>query len=383
VSPHQHNHEPSANQRLGELRFQVREFLAQEMASGGFVSHPAGWDRHDGAFSRKLGQRGWIGMAWPTEYGGGGRNNLERYVVVEELLSAGAPVWAHWLADRQVGPLILKHGTETQKRSFLPAIAAGECFFCVGLSEPDSGSDLASIRTRADRVHGGWRATGTKIWTSYAHQSHYMSLFARTSRSEEGERHTGFSQFLVNLSSPGITIRPIINLDNHHDLNEVVFDSVFIPDEMIVGKPGDGWTQVTGELVHERSGPERWLSSYGLLKQLVDCTDTENGSSARLGSLVSQLWTLRQMSWSVAEMLSRGLSPEKEAALVKDVGTTFDKRVPEVARELVNECSRASEADDSLARAIEHGVLYAPSYSLRGGAPEILRSIIARGLGLR
>jgi alkylation response protein AidB-like acyl-CoA dehydrogenase len=210
-----------------------------------------------------------------------------------------------------------------------------------------------------------------------------MSLFARTASMNDAERHAGFSQFLVDLTTPGISIRPILNLDSHHDLNEVVFDSVFIGDDALVGKPGDGWKQVTAELVNERSGPERWLSSFGLIKQLVDRVNDGKTSATRLGGIVARLWTMRQMSWSVAEMLDRGVSPEMEAALTKDVGTTFDKSVSEIAREMIGESARADTNDDALASALKHGVLYAPSYSLRGGAPEVLRGIIARGLGLR
>lgn len=149
-------------------------------------------------------------MTWPKEYGGQDRSALERYVVLEEMLAAGAPVAAHWIADRQSGPLLLKVGTEEQRRTLLPRIAAGECYFCIGMSEPDSGSDLAAVRTRAVPVPGGFRVNGTKLWTTYAHKSHYMLLFCRTGDGDD--RHDGTSQLLVDLNTPGITIRPIEDL---------------------------------------------------------------------------------------------------------------------------------------------------------------------------
>jgi acyl-CoA dehydrogenase len=371
---------------LEALRNEVREFLAAERASGGYERDPAGWDRYDDAFSRKIGARGWIGMTWPRTYGGHERSALERYVVSEELISAGAPVRAHWLADRQFGPLLLNVGTEAQKRTYLPLIAAGECFVCVGMSEPDSGSDLASIRTRAEKVDGGWCVTGRKVWTSYAHRAHLMNLFARTSARSESNRHAGVTQFIVDLKSPGIDIRPIYNLASEHDFNEVVFDGTFIPDENVIGTVGGGWSQISAELAHERSGPERYLNAYGLLVHLIDQAGPKPSErdTEKIGRLVAQLWTIRQMSFSIAGMLERGQVPAVEAALVKDLGNHFDQDVPAVAREVVREDMRAVlPSDDRFQSMLDHALLYGPSYTIRGGTTEILRGIIARGLGLR
>jgi alkylation response protein AidB-like acyl-CoA dehydrogenase len=220
------------------------------------------------AFSRRLGARGWIGMTWPRRYGGGGRSMLERYVVTEELLAAGAPVGAHWIADRQSAPLLLRYGTEEQRLAFLPGIAKGEIFFSIGMSEPDAGSDLASIRTRAVPVAGGYEVTGTKIWASYADESHFAITLVRTSPAE-GDHHHGLSQLILDLKASGVTIRPIINLAGDHDFNEIVLDRVFVPADRLVGKEGDGWRQVTSELAFERSGPERFISSFQVFVELV------------------------------------------------------------------------------------------------------------------
>src|SRR5580658_3079276 len=252
-----------------ELRREVREFLAIELAERSAAARARSWNGAEPEFSRKMGERGWIGMTWPKSYGGHERSALERYVVLEEMLAAGAPVGSHWVADRQSGPLLLRLGTEKQRREILPRIAAGECYFCIGMSEPDSGSDLASIRTRATKVDGGWEVEGAKIWTSNAHRCHMMILFVRTSPRGE-DRHAGVSQFLVDLASPGITVRPIMNLADEHDFNEVVFQGLYVPDDRVIGAVGNGWRQVTSELAFERSGPERWLSTYSLLKALID-----------------------------------------------------------------------------------------------------------------
>src|SRR5882757_10640719 len=208
------------------LRGEVREFIAGELDAGLWVPNSDFGSHRSAAFSRRLGARGWIGMTWPRRYGGGERSTLERYVVTEELLVAGAPVTAHWTADRQSGPLLLRFGTEAQRQRFLPAICRGESYFCIGMSEPDSGSDLASIRSRAVPVAGGWELTGAKIWTSRAHVAHCMIALVRTSPVEP-DRHAGLSQILIDLKSPGITIRPIRNLAGAEDFNEVHFDRVF------------------------------------------------------------------------------------------------------------------------------------------------------------
>lgn len=371
---------------LEALRGEVRSFLAGERASGGYRRDAAGWDRYDETFSRKIGAQGWIGMTWPRQYGGREASALERYVVSEELIAAGAPVRAHWLADRQFGPLLLAVGTEEQKRAYLPRIARGECYVCVGMSEPDTGSDLAAVRTRAEKVEGGWRISGRKVWTSYAHRAHLMNLFARTSERTDENRHAGVTQFIVDLTSPGIEIRPIQNLASEHDFNEVLFEDVFVPDGSVIGKVGGGWSQVSAELAHERSGPERYLNAYGCLVHLIDAAGAEPSEreAEKIGRLVAHLVTLRQMSFSIAGMIERGHVPAVEAALVKDLGNHYDQDVPRAAREIMTEARRARLPDeDPFDAMLDHALYYAPSYTIRGGTTEILRGIIAKGLGLR
>ena len=370
---------------LTALRREVRQFLAEESEAGLFKPGPLGWAGFDPAFSKRLAAKGWVGMTWPKVYGGHERSPIERHVVTEELLSAGAPVRAHWVADRQSGPLLLKFGTEAQRIRYLPEMARGERFFCIGMSEADSGSDLASIRTKATAVEGGWKISGAKLWTSNAHRVHTVILFARTGPAGE-TRHEGVSQFLVDLDQPGISVRPIINMAGEHDFNEVLFDDVFVPESQLVGRLGNGWNQVTSELVYERSGPDRWLSTYQLLPHLVDKTAAMDSESARVGvgRLVSHLWTMHHMSLSIAGLVAQGQHPQTEAALVKELGTQFEREIPDVARQLVPESVRVhSDENDPFEQALRYTTLYAPALTIRGGTVEILRGIIAKSLGMR
>lgn len=368
------------------LRADVRAFLRQERAAGRFEPRAdawlAGWDEE---FSARLAERGWLGMTLPEQYGGHGRTTLERYAVTEELLAAGAPVAAHWIADRQIGPSLLRYGTEAQRQRYLPAIASGQCFFGIGMSEPDSGSDLASVRTRGTRTDGGWLVSGTKVWTSGAHHAHAFFVLARTSPLEPGgSRHAGLSQFLVPLDSAGVTIRPIALLTGEHHFNEVVLEGVFVPDDMVLGQIGDGWHQVTSELAFERSGPERFLSTYPLLTALVGALAEREDTRGRreLGGLLARLLALREMSLQIAAALSGGVAQEVPAALVKDLGTRFEGEVVEAAR-LLLDVEPDPGSPESLPRLLAQAVLHAPGFTIRGGTNEILRGVVAKGVGLR
>lgn len=361
-----------------ELREEVRAFLAEELAAGAFEPKCDAWlSAHDPAFSRRLAERGWVGMTWPERYGGHDRSYLDRYLVVEELLAAGAPVAAHWVADRQSGALLLRYGSEAQRERFLPAMARGECYFAIGMSEPDAGSDLASIRTTAHRVDGGWRLNGTKVWTSHAHRSDFMITLARTSPLGDN-KHEGLSQFVVDLRADGVQVRPIELLSGEPHFNEVVFQDAFHGEDMLVGAEGAGWEQVTSELAYERSGPERFLSTFPLLRETVRELGRDPGEAGArgLGSLFARLAALRRLSMDVARRLQAGEAPAVDAALVKDLGTRFEKDVIETARELVP----PEEAGPEWRRLYEGAVAHAPGFTLRGGTNEILRGIIARAL---
>lgn len=366
------------------LRREVRAFLADERAAGRFEPACDNWlGGFDADFSRRLASRGWLGMTLPREYGGHGRTALERYVVTEELLAAGAPVAAHWVGDRQTGPSLLRYGTDEQKRFFLPKLASAEVFFAIGMSEPGSGSDLASVRTRGERVDGGWRLTGTKLWTSNAHRADWFFVLCRTAPLGE-DRHAGLSQFIVDLKSPGITIRPVPILTGAHHFNEVVLDGVFVPDTRVLGEIGQGWQQVTSELAFERSGPERFMSTFPLLVEFLRLLGSapDPHVATAVGELAAELWSLRQMSLSVAAALQRGEAPDVAAALVKDLGTRFESEVFERVR-LLADTAPSLSARRRLDRLLAQAILHSPGFTLRGGTNEILRGVVARALGLR
>jgi len=363
------------------LRHEVRAFLAKALADYPPSRLAKSWAEGDADFTRKVAAQGWIGMTWPKKYGGQERSALERYVVMEEMLAAGAPVCLHWIADRQSGPLIMTFGTEAMRQEILPRIVAGEAYFCIGMSEPDSGSDLAGVRTKAEKVDGGWRVNGAKIWTSGAHKCHYMIGLFRTD--SKAEKHDGLSQFLVDLKTPGITIRPIYNMTGEHDFNHVYFEDVFLPDDRIIGKPGDGWKQVIAELAFERAGPERYMSNYPLIAQIIgECSrDPDERSAVEIGRMVAQVATMREMSLSVAGMQQAGTDPALQGTMVKELGVTFEQNIPGIAHDMLSR--EALLGGDEFAKSLAYVTQASVSFSLRGGTREVVRGIIARGLGLR
>jgi alkylation response protein AidB-like acyl-CoA dehydrogenase len=365
-----------------ELRQEVRVFLDEALRGLPAVRRADSWMGFDSQFSRRLGERGWIGMTLPRRYGGQEATAFARYVVIEELLSAGAPVSAHWIADRQSAPMLLRYGTDEQKERLLPGICRGEVYFCIGMSEPGSGSDLASITTRARRNANGWVLNGRKIWTTNAHRSHFMITLART-QEKGAERHRGMSQFIVDLKRPGIDIRPIRDLTGDEHFNEVVFDNVELSAGDLVGAEGEGWAQVTAELAYERSGPERILSCMALVNTLIDSVGrSPNAVQAReLGRIAARLFTLRNMSIAVTSQLEAGENPAVAAACVKDLGVTLEQEIPEIAQAIDD--SEPSSQGTEYEKVLAHLTQLAPSFSLRGGTREILRGIIARSLELR
>ena len=368
---------------LTALRHEVRAYLADRQAAGAFVPAVDSWlTRWDPDFTRDLARQGWVGMTVPTEYGGHGKSFMERFVVTEELLAVGAPVAAHWVADRQIAPTLLRFGTEHQRGTFLPRIAAGECFFAIGMSEPDSGSDLASVRTMAERVSGGWRLSGTKLWTSGAHHAGAFFALARTAPVDPQNRHTGLSQFIVDLRSDDVHIRPIASMTGEHHLNEVFLDSTFVADDMVLGEIGAGWFQVTSELGFERSGPERFMSTFALWAEALELT--RRGALPRdlaAGRTLARMRGMHLMSMAVSAALERGEKADNAAALVKVLGTQLEGDVAEDAHRLDDETDPA--VDDHFRELLTDALLQRPGFTLRGGTSEILRGVIARGLGMR
>ena len=382
-----------------QLQREVREFVRTELAALDFKPRLGHTEFHP-EFTRRVASRGWIGMTWPKRYGGQERSYLDRFVVTEEMLAVAAPCAAHWFGDRQTGPSLLRYGTEQQKQRFLPAIARGECYFALGMSEPNAGSDLAAVKTRAERVPNGWRVTGQKVWTSWAHKAHAFFVLCRT-EPDAGNRHEGLSQLIVELDAPGVTVRPIRFMNGHHHFNEVFLDNVFVPDDLVVGEIGRGWKQVTSELALERSGPERYMTTFPLFTELLRRLGTtpDARAAAAAGSLAARLWSLRRMSLAIAitldpgsggEQGTPGVTPDNkaptatvdlatEAALVKDMGTFYEREIIDAAR-LLAAIEPTPEANDTFERYLAETILCAPVATIRGGTTQVLRSLIARKL---
>lgn len=356
---------------LTELRGQVRQLCAQWRDEGRYRPRPDAWLRSfDPAFSKALAERGWLGMTWPREVGGAGRSNLARLVLTEELLRAGAPVAAHWIGDRQIGPSILRHGTPALQQEILPGIASAEYVFCLGMSEPEAGSDLAAVRTTARRTEGGWSISGRKIWTSQAHHATHAYVLARTERTDT--KHEGLTEFVLDMSTSGVSTSPIIDMAGSHHFNEVVFDDAFVPEGRVIGTVGNGWRQVTEQLAYERGGPERVLSTYPVFEQLLahGRETHDEGLLAEFGELVARLGTLRALCVDIAKSLDAGRAPTRAAATLKYLGTDFERDVLERARALPGSVSPESPLGEA--------ILASPGFSIRGGSSEVLLSILAK-----
>src|SRR6478752_6773250 len=365
-----------------QLRKEVRAFLADEIAAGTFdPQQPNREDTDAPEFSRRVGARGWLGMTWPKKYGGHERTFLERYVVTEEMRVANAPTRRFFVADRQSGPVLLKYANERIKMDIVPRICRGEVCFAIGMSEPNSGSDLFAAKTKATKTDGGWLINGTKIWTSSAHIADYMIALFRTSPSTKENRRHGLTQFLVDMKTPGIKVNPVIQLTGMHDFNEVVFQDAFMPDDHVLGEIDGAWKQATSELAYERSGPERFLETFYVLVELVRALgDRPDVRSAEgLGRLIAQLHTLRRMSVSVNGMLQAGKEPVVEGSIVKDMGTVWEQKLPHRVRELSAFIEGTEGNRATLEEQLRFATMIAPKLTIQGGTTEVLRGIIARG----
>lgn len=355
------------------LRGVVRDLVAKWKTENRYRVRSDSWMRSfDVDFTKALAARGLIGMTWPRQYGGGEYRNVDRLAVTEELLRAGAPVSAHWIADRQIGPAILRHGTDQLRQAILPGITRGEIIFCLGMSEPEAGSDLAAVRTVAERVDGGWSISGRKIWTSGAHHATHGYVLARTAKSDK--KHNGLSEFVVDMKTDGIEVTPIVEMSGEHHFNETVFDRVFVPDANLIGIEGQGWKQVIEQLSFERGGPERVLSTYPLLAAMLEEREIieRKNLQPQLGALVARLATLRRMCWDVARRLDSGDAPVQEAATLKLLGNAFERDVISLGRDVLGS---AGAGPDSV---FGQALIASPGFSIRGGAADVLLSIIAK-----
>lgn len=362
---------------LDQVRTRVRTFLAQELATGGFTPHCDPWlNGFDRAFSKRLGAAGLLGILLPTQYGGSEGTFAERLIVSEELLAAGAPVTSHWFAERQFAPSLLRHGTAEQKEEWLPLTIKGELTVAIGLSEPDAGSDLAAVRTKAVRADGGWLITGSKIWTSAAHLADLIVVLARTG----GAKYEDLSQFIVRLPHQQVAIRGINMISGDRHFNEVHFDEVFVPDNDVLGEIGQGWKQAMQELAFERVGPERYLSTLPLLQELMSGVGTSTSTAENIGEVIADIRTFRTINQRVIEHLETGDTAAIDIPLLKTIGTNFEQSSVQTALGLVHDNTRASSITPKAQELLFEAQHQAPSFTIRGGTNEVLRGIVSRGL---
>lgn len=376
------------------LRREIRDFVESELAQGTFDVAVNQWVRgYSPEFSRKVAERGWIGLTWPREYGGGGLGDIERLVYSEEMLRCGAPVSFHWMGERQIGQALLACGTEEQRREFLPRITRAEISFCLLFSEPEAGTDLASVKTRARETEDGFILDGQKVWTSGGHHADYGWLLARTD--PDVSKHKGISEFIVDMTLPGITVSPLIDMTGGQHVNEVFFDSVLVPKNTLVGQKNGGWKQLMAQIDHERSGMERVMGNYAVLTGLLNyCRTTRRDGELlsdkplirnKLAQLAIEFEIGRLLVYRVAWLLGEGRSPTYEAALAKMCGTEFQQRLTRFAMETLGLHGQVLPGSDCAPfggiAAWDYSVSL--SYTLQGGTSETMRNIVAmRGLGL-
>jgi alkylation response protein AidB-like acyl-CoA dehydrogenase len=331
-------------------------------------------------FARELGERGWIGMTWPVEEGGAGRSALERFVVFEALIANGAPVAGMWFADRQMGPTLLQYGTAEQRRRLLPDIVAGRSMWCIGMSEPDAGSDVASLRTRAERDGDDWVVTGQKVWTSGAAMSDYCYLVARTD--PDAPKHAGLSEFIVDMHSPGVSVHPLEDMTTNRHFCEIHLDKVRVPAADMVGELNGSFRQLMRQMEHERGGIDRLVSNRSLYRDVLtsDWVDTSDPlvrqevaaleSGYRIGRLLVLRETLQQ-------------APKSFSAATKTFCTEFEQRVADFCGRMAGANALLWGAEHGLGARVARNICYAPAYTIMGGTTQVLRNVLGeRVLGL-
>ncbi len=368
------------------FRADIRGFLDQELATP--EGQPTRQDGFSQEFSKKLAERGWLGVAWPKEYGGRGLGIIEQLIFREELISAEAPIGYHMTAERQVGPTLLLHGTEEQRGDMIPRILNADVSFALGLSEPGAGSDLAAVATRAVRDGDEYIVNGQKIWTSIAHRADMIWLVVRTNAA--APKHKGISLLMVDLDSPGITVRPLVNMADQHGFNEVFFEDVRVPVSRRVGEEDRGWYLLAEHLDFERSGIERIVTARKLFEEVLSYvrnlpTESEGRKRARrlLPDLALELEIGRLLAYRVAWLQSQQLVPNYESSMSKLFGTEWQQRMARAAIQIAGIEAGAIRGDDPFMQRVQRQYLNSVSMTIAGGTSEIQRNIIAqRGLGL-
>lgn len=377
-----------------KFRQEVRAFLEEKIKSGAFEIISNGWlENSSQEFSKEMSQRGWIGMTWPKEYGGQERTYMDRAILMEEMLTYQAPIAYHFLADRQVGPAIIHFGSDDQKKKYLPKIINAEMSMALGLSEPNAGSDLVSVKTFAKEEGDFFILNGQKVWTTGAHRADYVWMIVRTDL--DAPKHKGISEFIVDLKSPGVTVRPIINIAGVHSFNEVFFEDVKVPRENMVGVKNRGFYQLMAQVDYERAGLERLMQNYPVFANLVEYVKKEKRSGRplcedpivrnTLAELEVEYQVGRLFCYQVAWTLTQGRIPNYEAALCKAYCTQYEQRLSDAATRILGPSGQLMPGSKwaPLEGEAASSYLWSVSYTLQGGSLEVLKNIVAtRGLGL-
>ena len=383
------------SQEEEQFRQELLDFLDKELPPGrnndGLVGAEEEWALNL-RMRKKLAQRGWLTMHWPKEYGGQGASPILSLIFNEEMSYHGAPGRDSFGA-RMLGPTLMLYGTEEQKRSFLPPVAKGEVQWCQGYSEPQAGSDLASLSTRADDKGDYFLVNGSKVWTSLAHRADWMMVLVRTDI--EAPKHRGISFLLVDMKSPGVEVRPIINMAGTHEFNEVFFDDVQVPKGNLVGEKDRGWYVAVTLLDFERSGIEYAASSRRLLDDLwAFMKDSKGGASQRgdqewVSEILAQRYVetevARLIAYRVAWMQSQGIVPNREASMSKVFGSENFQRVADTGMKVLGQYGLLVQEDKwaPLYGRFQDAWRHSFANTIAAGTSEIQRNIIAsRGLGL-
>ena len=341
---------------------------------------------------KKLADKGWLTMALPEEYGGQGVSHMMQVVFAEEMSYHRAP-GRDVFGTRMMAPTLMIHGTEEQKKEFLPPVSKGEVQWCQGYSEPESGSDLASLQTRAVEDGDDFIINGTKIWTSSAHRADHIMVLTRTD--PDAPKHRGISFLLCDMNTPGLTVNPIINMAGDHGFNMVTFDNVMVPKKNLVGEQNRGWYAGATLLDFERSGVDYSAGGRRVLEELTDYAknSSQNGSLIsnnpimrnRLANLAIEVEVSRLISYNIAWMQGEGLVPNKESSMGKVVGTELQQHLSETGMQMLGLHGQLEPGSKyaPLDGRIEHMHLTNVSETIQAGTSEIQRNIIAtRGLGL-
>ncbi len=353
-----------------QLRARARDVANDAVAR--FGRHNDSWiNGYSKEFAKEMAGHGWIGMTWPTEFGGGGRPAIERLIVGEELIAAGAPIAAMWFADRQMGPTLIAYGRPDQQAEFLPRILSGETTWCIGMSEPNAGSDLASLSTSAVRDGDDWVINGQKIWTSFGEVADYCYLICRTTT--EGPPHAGISEIIVPMGTPGIDVRPIKDMTTNRHFCEVFFTDVRVPVINLVGTEGAAFKQTMRQLEHERGGIDRLVSNHALYLLARERADTND-------ALIRQDIAALEIAYRIGRILVirevLRQAPTGFSAATKCFCTEHEVRVADFV-------SKVLGAEATLWNQVTQGLCYAPGYTIMGGTSNVMRNILGeRVLGL-